>query len=34
EMVKYSNSNIISQAGQTLLAQANQTKQGVLALLQ
>ncbi len=34
EMVKYSNSNIIAQAGQTLLAQANQSKQGVLALLQ
>ncbi|WP_330584883.1 flagellin N-terminal helical domain-containing protein [Parablautia muri] len=34
EMVKYSNNRIIAQAGQTLLAQANQSKQGVLALLQ
>lgn len=34
EMVKYSNNSIIAQAGQTLLAQANQSKQGVLALLQ
>ena len=33
EMVKYSNNSIIAQAGQTLLAQANQSKQGVLALL-
>ena len=34
EMVKYSNNSILAQAGQTLLAQANQSKQGVLALLQ
>ena len=34
EMVKYSNSNILSQAGQAMLAQANQANQGVLSLLQ
>ena len=34
EMVHYSNSNILSQAGQTMLAQANQSKQGILSLLQ
>ena len=34
EMVKYSNSNILSQAGQAMLAQANQSNQGVLSLLQ
>ena len=34
EMVKYSNNNILSQAGQAMLAQANQSNQGVLALLQ
>ena len=34
EMVTYSNSNILSQAGQTMLAQANQSKQGILSLLQ
>ena len=33
EMVKYSN-NILSQAGQAMLAQANQSNQGVLSLLQ
>lgn len=33
EMVKYSNSNILSQAGQSMLAQANQGNQGVLSLL-
>ena len=33
EMVKYSNSNILAQAGQSMLAQANQTNQGVLSLL-
>lgn len=33
EMVKYSNNNILIQAGQAMLAQANQTNQGVLALL-
>ncbi|WP_034444959.1 flagellin N-terminal helical domain-containing protein [Butyrivibrio sp. AE2032] len=34
EMVRYSNSNILAQAGQSMLAQANQTNQGVLSLLQ
>ncbi len=34
EMVKYSNNNILAQAGQSMLAQANQTNQGVLSLLQ
>ena len=34
EMVKYSNENIIAQAGQAMLAQANQANQGVLSLLQ
>ena len=34
EMVKYSNNNILSQAGQAMLAQANQSNQGVLSLLQ
>ena len=33
EMVKYSNNNILAQAGQSMLAQANQTNQGVLSLL-
>ena len=33
EMVKHSNSNILSQAGQSMLAQANQSNQGVLSLL-
>ena len=33
EMVKYSNQNILSQAGQSMLAQANQSNQGVLSLL-
>ena len=33
EMVKYSNNNILAQAGQSMLAQANQTNQGVLALI-
>ena len=33
EMVKYSNSNILSQAGQSMLAQANQSSQGVLSLI-
>ena len=33
EMVKYSNANILSQAGQSMLAQANQSNQGVLSLL-
>ena len=34
DMVKYSNNNILSQAGQAMLAQANQSNQGVLSLLQ
>ena len=34
EMVKYSNANILAQAGQSMLAQSNQSNQGVLALLQ
>ena len=34
EMVKYSNNNILSQAGQSMLAQANKNNQGVLSLLQ
>ena len=34
EMVKYSNNNILAQAGQAMLAQSNQANQGVLALLQ
>jgi flagellin len=33
EMVRYSNANILAQAGQAMLAQANQTNQGVLTLL-
>ncbi|NMA73288.1 MAG: flagellin [Bacteroidales bacterium] len=34
EMVKYSKDNILQQAAQSMLAQANQSTQGVLALLQ
>ena len=34
EMVKFSNQNIIQQAGQAMLSQANQSNQGVLSLLQ
>lgn len=34
EMVTYSTNNILAQAGQTMLAQANQNPQGVLSLLQ
>ena len=34
EMVEYSKNNILSQAGQSMLAQANQATQGVLSLLQ
>ena len=34
EMVEYSKNNILAQAGQSMLAQANQATQGVLALLQ
>lgn len=33
EMVKYSNTNILLQAGQAMLAQANQSSQGILSLL-
>ena len=33
-MVRYSNLNILAQAGQSMLAQANQSNQGVLSLLQ
>ncbi len=33
EMVKFSNNNILAQAGQAMLAQANQSNQGVLSLL-
>ena len=34
EMVEYSKNNILAQAGQSMLAQANQATQGVLSLLQ
>ena len=34
EMVEYSKNNILAQAGQSMLAQANQSTQGVLSLLQ
>jgi len=34
EMTKYSKNNILMQAGQSMLAQANQSNQGVLSLLQ
>ena len=33
EMVKFANNNILAQAGQAMLAQANQANQGVLSLL-
>ena len=33
EMVKYSNNNILAQAGQSMLAQGNQSTQVVLSLL-
>ena len=33
EMVRYSNNNILAQAGQSMLAQSNQANQGVLSLL-
>ncbi len=33
EMVQYSKNNILAQAGQSMLAQANQSTQGVLSLL-
>ena len=34
EMVEYSKNNILAEAGQSMLAQANQSTQGVLSLLQ
>lgn len=34
EMVEYSTANILAQTGQSILAQANQSKQGILQLLQ
>jgi flagellin len=34
EMVQFSKNNILAQAGQSMLAQANQSNQGVLSLLQ
>ncbi len=34
EMVSFSKNNILAQAGQSMLAQANQSKQGVMSLLQ
>lgn len=33
EMVRYSNNNILTQAGQSMLSQANSSKQGILSLL-
>lgn len=33
EMVQYSNKNILLQAGQSMLSQSNQSKQGILSLL-
>ncbi len=33
EMVKFANNNVLAQAGQAMLAQANQANQGVLSLL-
>lgn len=33
EMVSFSNNNILAQSGQSVLAQANQSKQGILSLL-
>ena len=33
EMVKFSSANILSQAGTSMLAQANQSNQGILSLL-
>lgn len=33
EMVRYSNKNILLQAGQAMLSQANQSRQGILSLL-
>ncbi len=34
EMVNFNTSNILAQAGQSMLAQANQTQQGILSILQ
>ncbi len=34
EMVKYANNNILAQAGQSMLSQANQSNQSALSLLQ
>lgn len=34
EIVEYSKNNIIAQAAQSMLTQANQSSQGVLSLLQ
>lgn len=34
EMVRYTNNNVLQQAGQAMLAQANQSNQGILNLLQ
>ena len=34
EMVKYTKNNILMQAGQSMLTQANQSTQGVMSLLQ
>lgn len=34
EMVRYTKNNILTQAGEAMMAQANQSKQGVLSLLQ
>ena len=34
EMTDFSKNNILMQAGQSMLAQANQSNQGVLSLLQ
>ena len=33
KMVEYSNQNILLQAGQAMMAQANQSRQGILTLL-
>ena len=32
-MVQYANQNILLQAGQAMMAQANQSRQGILSLL-
>ncbi|MDO4189848.1 MAG: flagellin, partial [Lachnospiraceae bacterium] len=34
QMVEYTKNNILQQAGQSMLAQANQSTQGVMSLLQ